>query len=105
MIQPLKKCIKNFYQKKKRPDNSKSKSKSKTKENHFYTNRTNILNNNYKNSNISNNKENSNISIDNNFINKKNYLKKMKNYKDLNTKDKSYNKNKDLSTIHNNNNN
>ena len=101
----IKKTYKEFLSKKKRPDNSKSKSKSKTKENHFYTNRTNILNNNYKNSNISNNKENSNISIDNNFINKKNYLKRMQNYKDLNTKDKSYNKNKDLSTIHNNNNN
>ena len=96
-----KKNYKEYLTKKNRENNSKSK--SKTKDNHFYNNRTNIIKNNSKNTNISNNKDHSNISIDNNFINKKNYLKKIQNFKNINKKEKSFNNNKNLSSINNNN--
>ena len=81
-----KKNYKEYLTKKNRENNSKSK--SKTKDNHFYNNKTSIINNNSKNANISNNKDHSNISIDNNFINKKNYLKKIQNFKNINSKEK-----------------
>ena len=77
-------------------------SKSKNKDNPFYTKRTNQTNT--PKINISNNKDN----INNENNNKKNYIIKMQNSKNNNSKEisirkKSFNKNKNFSSIKNNN--